>query len=121
MMTMMMTTTMTMTTMTMMIQGQTNAMMVIDRNDNKQWPLGEHQLTTNEDRKRFMTEMMVVMFLFSWFSKNSFWARILRMTQLSIEYTKGRQRERCLNDGADSLGNLDIFFKTDTHKMDQNG
>lgn len=41
-----------------MIQGQTNGMMVIDRNDNKQWPLGEHQLTTNEDRKRFMTEML---------------------------------------------------------------
>ena len=49
--------------------------------------------------------------------KKSCWARILRMTQLSIEYTKGRQRERCLNDSADSLGILDIFFKTHTHKM----
>ena len=51
------------------------------------------------------------------FKKKSFWARILRMTQLSIEYTKGRQRERCLNDSADSLGILDIFFKTHTHKL----
>lgn len=86
----------------MMIQGQTNGMMVIDRNDNKQWPLGEHQLTTNEDRKRFMTEMLddsKMWWRWLWcsysrgFQKTSFGARILRMTQLSIEYTKGRQRE----------------------------
>ena len=110
----------------MMIQGQTNGMMVIDRNDNKQWPLGEHQLTTNEDRKRFMTEMLddsKMWWRWLWCS----YSRGFQKKVLGLEFYEWRsfplstpragKGKRCWNDGADSLGILDIFFKTDTDKM----